>query len=924
MSLVSLSIPNFVSGVSQQPAALKTTTSTDAMDNCWPSIVSGISKRPPTEFVANVGASFTSSAIGSIINRTNITQFMIIIADGDLKVFDLQGNQKTVNFPQGKQYLSNCKDPAASFKFVNIQDTTFILNKEFYVTENNFGELTAQTFVPDNKVYDYASLPDPNGVPVGIVYQLTTDGTYYKSKEQLASTDRFTWNLVAQGLGGAPYGAWSGPSLPVSTAAGQEFYQSYSYTQWVPIWTQYGPTLIPIGATGYNKYVSTQTGFASAAYKYWLKMSAADLVTEANNGRRDPTNMATVFITNSAANTYYNVYMDGTLQGTYLSPTGTDAATSVPGTSAIASALAANLATRGWTCEVTGSTITITNVPANVKMRGTSSAGDKLVKAWRDRVPAFSDLPPNSPEGRILRVSGDMQNNQDDYYVVYHEGRWEETYAWNGGAGLNLESMPWVLMRNYDGTFTFTSWIWRNRVVGDAQSAKSPPLVKNVINDMFLFSNRLCFITDTDLVLSETFRYENFYRTTIATLQDSDPMYLTVSTKNDDTLRHVIPFNKELLIMGDKSQYRFSYQQFVGPKNVAIQYTTSFNVSRKVAPANMGMSAYFVDDAVTYRYGKVFEYFPRPNQQGDDAQEVTEPVPNYIPAGVSFLAASPRMQMLTLGTTGEPGTLFVYKFFWAGDNKVQNCWNRWTFPDCDKVYWAGFVDNYVYVLLNRGSKVTMERIRADEEAVLTSTSARVMLDRLRIIPANDSSMTYNALVNKTYITSPYDLSYAPSVVTTSVSETAVELEATLVNPNLFSIDGDYRAYALLVGTPYEMAFTLSTPYYRKAAQNGQIAVLDGRLDIRYLNLVYNASSYFKVLVQRRGFPDYTVEWTSLLVDDVDVAVSKTLNANGQKRIPIMCNNQSLKLTIKNNSPFNAILQSGEWWATYQPRTKNIG
>lgn len=923
MSLVSLSIPNFVSGVSQQPPALKTTTATDSMDNCWPSIVSGISKRPPTEFVADLGTAYTSSAIGSIINRTGIAQFMIIIADGDLKVVDLQGNAKTVNFPQGKTYLSTVSDPISAFKFVNIQDTTFILNKEFRVSENNFGELTTQSYVPDNKVYNFASLPDPNSVPVGIVYQLTTTGQYYKNKAQLASTDRFTWNLVASDLYSYPSGATTGYSLPAATAAGQTFYLIYTWTSVGIGWTSYGPYYYPITNTRYYKYVSQQTGWASSAYNYWQLYTVADLVTEANNGRRDPSNMATVFVTNSVANVYYNVYINNVLQGTYLSPTGTDAASSVPGTSAIASALAANLNTHGWTTEVTGSTITITNFPADGKIRGTSSGGDKLVKCWRDKVPAFSDLPPNSPEGRILRIAGDLQNNQDDYYVVYHEGRWEETYAWNGGAGLNLESMPWVLMRNNDGTFTFTSWVWRNRVAGDAQSARSPTVINNVINDMFLFANRLCFITDTDLIMSETFRYENLYRTTLATLQDSDPMYLTVSTKNDDTLRHVIPFNKELLIMGDKSQYRFSYQQFVGPKNVQIQYTTSFNVSRKVSPANMGMSAYFVDDAATYRFGKVFEYFPRPNQQGDDAQEVTEPVPNYIPAGVTFLSASPRMQLLTVGTSGESATLFVYKFFWAGDNKIQNCWNRWTFTDCDKVYWAGFVDNYLYVLLKRGTNVSLERIRADEEAVLVSPVSRVMLDKLVVFTAGSSSVTYNSVQDITLIALPYTYTTLPQVVYTKNTELAVQLEPSAVNATTIRVDGNYVGYDLLVGVPYEMSFQLSTPYYRRAGQGGQIAVLDGRLDIRFLHLVFNKSAYFKILLQRKGFDDQTMEWSSLLVDNVGTTLGITSITDGQKRVPIMCNNLSLNLYIKNNSPFQCILQSGEWWATYHPRTKPL-
>lgn len=928
MSLVSIGIPNFVTGVSQQPPALKLPTAVDEMTNCWPSIVSGLSKRPPTEFVANLGTAFTSSAIGSIINRTGVAQFIIVIADGDLKVFDLNGVQKTVNFPKGKAYLQQASDPSSAFKFVNIQDTTFILNKEVVVKANPYGELDNVSYTPDGQVYAFNNLPNPTTTALGTVYQLTSTNQYYKNTLMPAVAAKYDWSKTGTNVT-PPGGANIVTTLPaVASAPGDIVYLNITTTTYVPIWTGSYWIPWPVTNTTYDQYTAVLTSGAVAAYNYWNLVTIDELVSDLNNGRRNPAHMATIFITNSVANVYYNVYINNVLKGTYLSPTGVDAGSSVPGTSKIAEFLKASLQSNGYTVEQDGSTLTITNMGINDTIKGTSSGGDKLVKCWRNTVPSFSDLPPNSPQGRILQVSGDLESNQDDYYVIYNKGRWEETYGYGAGIGLNANTVPWVLMRNANGTFTFTQHTWRDRNCGDNSTGRVPSFVDNRINDMFLYANRLCFITDTDLVMSETFRYENFFRTTLASLQDNDPIYLTIATQNDDTLRHIAQFNKELLIMADKSQYRFSYSQFVGPKNVQVAFTTSFNVSRSVAPANMGNSIYFVDDASTYRYGKVYEYYPRPNQQGDDADEVTDPVPNYIPAGITFLAGSPRMEMLVCGNKTETNALYVYKFFWAGDKKVQNCWHKWTIGDnTTRIYWAGFMDNYLYILIKRNTNVHLERIRVDEEPVADALTPRAFLDRLSVFTVGSTSVTYNAGTGKTALVLGYTPNSTSQVVGFSNTESAVALSVDSVVGNTVYLVGDYTAWTLFVGVPYTMSFTLSTPYLRKQSGNGQTAILDGRLAVRYLHLVYSKTTYFKTLLKRKGYPDQYIdrssEFDSTLIDNVNVSLGTTPLVDGQLRVPILAHNMDFTIQMLNDSPFNCIFQSGEWWCTYHPRTRQI-
>lgn len=933
MGLLSEIIPNFITGVSQQPPTLKLPSSVDVMENVWPSVISGASKRPPSEHVANLGTAFTSSAIGSIIDKSNDNQYFIVIADGDLKVFDFAGNSKTVNFPKGKAYLSQAVDPVKAFKFLSIQDTTFILNKDVVVQANPFGELNGSSYVPDVQVYLYSNLPNPNTIALGVVYQTTSDGLYYKNTYSPAVAAQYNWveqtdwisspTTSDQIVDALP----SNPSTPPNTQVWLR--QGYTYYQWIYV----GGNWWPIAQTGYNYklYKQLQVASAIAAYNYWKQTPINSLVLDVNNGRRNPDQMATVFITNSVANVYYNVYVNNVLKASYLSPDGTTAANSVPGTSKIAESVATLLNASGYTTERHGSTITITNMGINDTITGTSSGGDKLVKCWRNKVPTFSDLPPNSPQGRIMQIAGDLETNGDDYYVMYNKGQWEETYGYGAGLGFIASSMPWKLMRNSDGTFTFTEHNWRNRNAGDTNTANIPSIIDNRINDMFLFANRLGFITDTNLILSEVYRYENFFRSTLASLQDSDVLDAVISTKNDDSLKHVVPFNKDLIIFGAKSQYRFQYTQFVGAKNIQVVFTTSFNCSKNITPVNMGNSVYFVDDTSTYKYGKIFEFFPRANNQGDDADDVTEPIPAYIPAGIHFITGSPRMNMLVVGNNSSdnstsPVSLYIYKFHWSGDKRIQSCWNTWTFEQSDNIYWAGFNNNYLYLILKRGNSVYLEKIRCDDEVVESTEFTKVYLDRAYKLTSGNKSYdgTY------TYFVMPYTSSVTPTfiasdnIVNLYEDYNSIQLDVEQVSTNEYKIKGDYTGYDIISGLPYTQVIQLPIPFVRKQSGQGQVVILDGRLMVRYCKIHYYKSSCFRAVVKRRGYTDYTMQIDGKLADYSEVVVNSTPETEADIKIPIMARNTDMKLQLINDSPYNACFNAGEWWFAYNPRTKNIG
>jgi hypothetical protein len=129
MPLVSKTLPNMVGGVSQQPEALRLPSQAEEEINCYSSVVNGLGRRPSTNHVALMQSGTLSAATIHTINRDATERYVVIIKDGDIDVYDIDGNVKTVAFPDGVSYLA-ATDPNNSFRQTTIADHTFIVNRE--------------------------------------------------------------------------------------------------------------------------------------------------------------------------------------------------------------------------------------------------------------------------------------------------------------------------------------------------------------------------------------------------------------------------------------------------------------------------------------------------------------------------------------------------------------------------------------------------------------------------------------------------------------------------------------------------------------------------------------------------------------------------------------------------------------------------
>lgn len=136
MTLVASTIPNLVSGVSQQPAPSRLPTSGREITNGYPTVVSGLMKRPPSEFISELDPgllTINDTTAVHAIDRDANEKYILIAGEAGLALFDTNGVPQTITYPDGTGYLPSA-DIWKKLRFVTVADTTFILNTDKVVT----------------------------------------------------------------------------------------------------------------------------------------------------------------------------------------------------------------------------------------------------------------------------------------------------------------------------------------------------------------------------------------------------------------------------------------------------------------------------------------------------------------------------------------------------------------------------------------------------------------------------------------------------------------------------------------------------------------------------------------------------------------------------------------------------------------------
>jgi hypothetical protein len=405
---------------------------------------------------------------------------------------------------------------------------------------------------------------------------------------------------------------------------------------------------------------------------YWIKRTTEIRYGENNN--------------DSKGYTYYVYNASGGTVGTYSGSDG------VAGASSLASSIGGS--SQGSVVRKTGA----------ASYSGADSWGNQASEAWVGKARKLQDLPGDLGfNGSIIEVTGDDSSSFDNFYVKFSDGVYLETYRPNQQNSIDNSTMPHKIERASTTSFPISTIDWTERTVGDSDSAAEPSFVGKTIDDVFFFKNRLGLLASDNIIMSETGEFYNFFPTTVTDVLDSDPIDVAVDSNKAVYLRYAVPFNKELLVFGDKAQFILSSSKALTPKDINVQQSTAYDINKNVAPITLGPNVYFVTDKSASSI--IREYFTVPDTANNDAANITAHCPHYIPDGLTKLTGSSKHDML-FAITGDDNKIYVYNYYWQGEEKAQSAWHTWELETDEVIFNVEVLDSTLLLMVRYASGTT--------------------------------------------------------------------------------------------------------------------------------------------------------------------------------------------------------------------------
>lgn len=546
----------------------------------------------------------------------------------------------------------------------------------------------------------------------------------------------------------------------------------------------------------------------------------------------------------------------------------------------------------------------------------------------------FSDLPKTASSNDVWKVAGYDEDNFGAYYVIRTNGVWEETYGPTTDDDITLDeaTMPHALVRESDGTFTLTQFAWSPRKVGDDDTNPPPTFVGKTLQDVFYYKNRLGFVCDENVIFSGASDFGNFWRNTVVDLLDSDVVDVAVSSAKVSLLKYAVPFNSGLMLFADQTQFALNVDQLLTPTSVSIDTVTNFEMSTAVRPVGVGRDVYFVTE--TGNYSRVREYYVQENDNSSDAADITAHIPRYLPKQIFRLAGNANEDVLfaVSNATGEKNRVYVYKFFWNEDGKVQSAWNYWEMDDNGEILSIDILENELFALVKRGDGTYLERADVQDGATTGNTDYQILLDRLSV----DTTPSYLSGTDKTRVALDYPVvSAQEKAAFRIVRGTGHDTEVSLVDPSTYvwidnstvELPGDETDGDLVYGYSYEMRFTFSEQFM----MNGDKAITTGRLMLRTFVLYFTDTAFFKTEVAPYGndplveevVPSALSSFTGKTLGEASLIVGSPVFHTGEYAFQIYGDSSVASVSLVNDSHVQSKFQSAEWEGFYHNRARSV-
>lgn len=546
-----------------------------------------------------------------------------------------------------------------------------------------------------------------------------------------------------------------------------------------------------------------------------------------------------------------------------------------------------------------------------------------VVKSGGTGVSTLAKLPEKSVNGRLVKITN-FSGGEDDFYVKYiaADGVWEETISPFVSPGLDATTMPHVLVRENDGTFTFKKVDYEDRLVGDDVTNDHPSFVGRTIDALFFHANRFGVLSGESVVMSQSADYFNFYAQSALTQVASDPIDINVSSIIPTRLHSILPVTQGLLLFSANQQFMLSaVDDIFSPATVSVNTISSYENDTTISPVDMGTTVGFISK--TDSFSRVFEMQTRGSKENPSVAEVSNVVSEWIPASIDRMKASAQNSLLVMSSKSSK-TVYTLRYYTENQERQIEAWMKWDM--LGEVIHIDIYQDVVYVVTKQTNGYWFQTIN-----LVTSPSNPQITtpDGLAVDPRIDmwttpTSITYDPVTQLSTVLLPYrgQASLDAVVLVTNSSDPNDVNQGTTFEPTLqvsgsnyfYEIEGDWSTSDLIVGYKYNFEVELPRLYYR----SGNSTDFTARLTIARILFNAGLSSGITFMLAARGRSDWTnisptIQASNYLANTVPLVEGYTF------MVPIHQVNQNYSLKVSSDTPYPVSLISMTWEGMYSPR-----
>jgi hypothetical protein len=979
MAAISQKLANLVGGVSQQPDTVKFSNQLRTCDNYYPDFTLGLTKRPGLQAkgkLANAVADGTWFHIFRDDNEKYILQFS---KAGALKIWDANnGVQQTVNAVAAEATTYAVHDSFDDLATLQINDYTFVLNRTKTVAQGaaSSSAYTPFGFVNINTIAfntDYVITID------GVTFTHTTPNNSGGSTQNSVHT--IIVALTAAINGNALYVAANvGNTILIRRANNADFALKATggtTGNAIEAFKEIATSVSQLPREFFSdRKIKIEGTAESNSDDYWVKFVPSTPGQTSGVGHWEETIAPSTVLGMDTTTLPHVVIREANGTFTYrqldeasaIASAGTTAVTGVPTAISITSATSGghvvgeefaptggtgkNLRLRVATVKTeTVSNTYAANTSSHVRQVKTTSTGGRFTTTttrydWYlagvkigQTSGSFFGTPATTlvigdttylVNGAFQTVGSEIQAGLttvqiktgviDTISIIQAGQGYTATNTVTNNSGDTFQ-ITTVNTQNLEGD-EFRLNFWKNRAVGDSDTNPFPSFVNNTIDGISFFKNRIVFTSRQNVVCSQAGDYFNFFASTVITIIDSDPIDLSASSTKPIRFQHLLPIPRAgLLLFGDNAQYVLeTTTEAFAPKTAEINRLSSFSLTDTISPIDVGPSYIFVEqgDKAT----AVYEMNIGDNVGGKPlVQELTKPLPYYIPAAIKSLKVSQAANTFAILSAQDTKSIYLYRFFNAGDSRVS-AWFRWIFPGTVESF--DFDQDIMYVVTKQGSNYILNTM-----SLLTETPTQSLLFEGQYLDVRldyfdyNPTLVYNSGTDITRVCfkdgfenteeQPV-LMYLNPTIAGYFEEQTLQYDAAAPTGQKYYLEaeGDQTTSKFAIGYKYEATAELPAFYFVKGEGNKDTLNIP-RINRLKINS-YNSGPY-RALVVSEGRNDFSVSLPQINADYYK-ADNIPIIRNAESTVPILAKGNQFNFSLIADAPFPTAFTSITWEGTY--------